>query len=750
MATTLEFRRGRPVFVHEGEVLSYACYSDPRLRTDPSHAYSPANWRRHHRQFVDNGFRFFSITPNYTIDGEWGKTRFWTGPDLYPEPDPATPEFCVEEQMRILLDICPDVKVFVRLPERFPASWAEAYPDETLVAWPDGPDATPTTFPKPSLASSIGRRDLCRCYQHIARYLEAQPWADHIMGYALYPMGEGLTPLGPHGLLFDHAPVMKRAFRDYLVGTYGTEAALRKAWANDDLTFETALYPTDADWRRWRFAEHHFPADRKWQAVRDYMACYREFHYRWFGGCLEAMHEVVPHRLLGIDFAKVPMIGWQHNQSFQGKPINHEWTLMPVCSGAYDFARTLDHPHLDFINTPMDYTARSAGYACEPEGIADSLRLRGKVMFMENDFRTFAPGQEDQTLGAARHVPDLQSMLLRNLAWSLSRGAMDYLMVAGGAYFDNDVVQREGIALLGPLLDAAPGLEHRETEHAIAMIVDDTSVQWENATCGFHNQALLWQRILGLAHCGIPYRIYLFSDLERETMPDYRCYLFPDLFQLTPERLALLRRKVLRDGRMAIFGPATGMIDAAGTLTPGPISGLLGVEMELDTATSQRRVVMEGTDPLVARLPANFIFGDSVAYGPIIKPAKGAVEAAGARHLGWATTWWQINRPGCFLVERDDCRMAWSIAMPFPAPLLRELAREGGCHVWCERDDVVFASDTIASLHTAAPGETTLRFPTLRPVKDLVTGETMGDALTEVTIRATPPHTALYYTGASS
>ncbi len=743
MATRLEFHRGRPAFVQNGEPLSYACYSDPRLRTDPTHKYSSEHWRRHQQQFVDNGFRFFSIAANYVIDGEWGKTRFWNGPDDYPEPDPGTHEFCVEEQMRILLEMCPDAKVFVRLPERFPESWVKAYPDEQLKALV--PEER--TFMKPSLASLIARRDLCRYYRHITRYLEAQEWAEHIVAYALYPMGEGLTPLGPSGLLFDHSTVMRKTFRGYLEETYGSEAALRTAWGSEDLSFESACYPTDAEWRSWLPSEHHWPKEGKWQAVRDYMACYRDLHYRWFGAALDAVHEVAPDRLLGIDFAKLPMLGWQLGQAFLGKPVNHEWPLMPISSGAYDMGRTLDHPHLDFVNTPMDYTARSAGYCCEPEGVSDSLLLRGKVMFMENDFRTYAPDQEDQTVGAARDVADLQSMLLRNMAWSLSRGAMDYLMVAGGAYFDHEEVQEKGIAWLRPVLDMAPSLEHRETEHAIAMIIDDTSILWENGTSGFHNQAVLWQRILGLAHCGIPYRIYLFSDLEREEMPDYRVYLFPDLFQLTPERLALLRRKVLRDGRLAIFGPATGMIDAAGKLSTAPVSELLGVEMEMDEASSQHRVIIEGNDPLVSRLGGCSIYGDSVAYGPIVKPAKGAVEAAGARQLGWATTWWQVNRPGLFMVEQPDCRMVWSIAMPFPAPLLRELAREAGCHVWCERDDVVLASDTIAAVHTARPGPVTLSFPSPRPVWDLITGECLGKLLSQVTIDVKAPHTALFYTG---
>ena len=91
-------------------------------------------------------------------------------------------------------------------------------------------------------------------------------------------------------------------------------------------------------------------------------------------------------------------------------------------------------------------------------------------------------------------------------------------------------------------MESARKWSHRETEHAVAMTVDDRSPWYEDGTAGFQNLACLWQRALGLAHCGIAYRICLFSDLKNEAMPDYGAYLFPNLFQLDEQRLALLER----------------------------------------------------------------------------------------------------------------------------------------------------------------------------------------------------------------
>ena len=101
------------------------------------------------------------------------------------------------------------------------------------------------------------------------------------------------------------------------------------------------------------------------------------------------------------------------------------------------------------------------------------------------------------------------------------------------------------------------------------------------------------------------------------------------------------------------------------------------------------------------------------------------------------------------LKESPDCTMIWSVAAPLPAPLLRECCRQGGGHVWCEDDDVVLASDTVAALHSVKGGKRTLKFPSPRTVWDLLSGEKIGDDLDHVDMVITPPETRLFYFGSS-
>jgi hypothetical protein len=492
----------------------------------------------------------------------------------------------------------------------------------------------------------------------------------------------------------------------------------------------------------------HWPRADQLVRYRDYFHLMRELFLRWYRDCIGAVQETMGGTVpFGIDMCKQHQFGWQHNLLFNGIGPSEDFLDMFLAGGSINVGELLDDPGLNLIWTPADYTARNVGWGWEAEGMNDSMLVRGKALIIENDQRTFSTtGNEHNTQGAFDTVEEVRAGFLRNAAWCLTRAGLDEWGLGGGSYFDHPLVQEHAIRPCTRLYDLAPSIPHRETEHALAMIIDDTAPWQENGTSGYENLACIWQRVLGLAHCGIPYRIYLLSDLEKDTMPAYRAYYFPNLFQMNEERLALLQRQVFAEGRLAIFGPATGITDGQ-NLSPDWATRLLGVEMEMHDKHATHRVIVQGPHPLAQALPASLTYGEGLAYGPMLIPAKDAVAAAGAQGLGWATGYWHFNRPGLFVNDRGTHKVAWTWALPLPAALLRELARWGGCHVWCEEDDVIQASDTVASIHTVKAGPRTLRLPSPRPVWDLVSGEKLGDSLKEIPLEMTVPDTRIFYFG---
>lgn len=736
----LEYRDGRPCIVSgAGDVLPPSCYCDCIV-------WNFDEWIARNRDFVESGVHLYFLSPK----GNWTTlaSLYWTDDGVYPHPTDAEAAKDIDGQARAILAMDPAARFFVRPGESVPKAWAEKHPGEMQLG------SMGSRLDQLSLASSYGWDHFHRYLRHVVAYCEARPWADRIVGYMYFAMGEGLTNLACNGFSFDASDAMQQAFRRHVRGKYPDEAALRAAWNDAQVTFATLQVPTEAEWKSKRETLLHWPDPALVRRERDFFELQALLFRRYFRGIMGVLREATVARpvLLGIDALKQPMIGWMLNQAFGRQdwitdPMG-DYPEMTLPSGAIDVGDLLDEEGWDIVITPSDYTARSVGYGWESEGVNDSLRLRGKAMLVENDSRTWM-GAEAETLGAFLTPEEVRAGLLRNTAWALTRGHLHYWMNVGSSYFHDPKIHEVAVRDERRLLDASIRWPHRETEHAIGFIIDDSSPRHENGTAGYQQVATLWQRHLGLAHCGVPYRVHLFSDLAKAGMPKYRTYLFPNLFELNEERLALLRRTVLCEGRLSIFGPATGITDGTKLGAEG-ISRLMGIDFEMVPKQAPRRVMVHGTHPLTAGLPAALTYGDSYPYGPVLVPSRAAVNAGGFVTLGSATTFWGINRPGLVLRDLPDCKLVWSVAMPLPANLLRECCRHAGSHIWCEDDDVVLASDTVAALHSVKAGPRTLRLPSPRPVWDLLSGEKLGDALDRIEIRVTPPETRLFFFGSDA
>jgi len=732
----LEFINGRPVFIVDGKPLSYAAYQD--MASGAKWLVNPDQWLERIKNFINSGVHLFSLQPDYVVHDNWGDTQFWLGDGIYPEVD-SEKIFCLDKQAEGILNMDPTAYFVVRTSDYVPKAWTIDNA-KLMQQSHDG-----FISKQPSMASVKARSDIIRFLERLVAYCESRPWANRVIGYLFYPHGEGITDLNCSGYFFDQSLPMQEAFHKFVKRKYPSDAELRAAWGDDSVTRETIKVPTDLELKLEREKVFHFIEGNQLQKTRDYATLQRELFMDWYKTIIYAMRGFLSHRpvLFGIDMAKQSMLGWQLQLAFNGTGPGSDFLNMLYASGSLGIGELLDQPGLDLIMTPADYTARNLGFAWEAEGIADSMGLRDKAFWVENDSRSYEE-IEGHTQGAFASDREVRVGLLRNTANALTRGHMEYFATPYAAYFQPMGVQEHGIKTLVPILDRVPNIPHVETKHAIAMIIDDESPFYENGTSGYQNLAVIWQRVIGLAHTGIPYRIYLFSDLVRENMPNYRTYFFPNLFQMDEYKMQVLENKVYKDGRIAIFGPATGITNGK-TLSADWASKVCGVEMELLRKHAPRRVIVNGANPITKNLPSSMVYGDSLPYGPIIIPAKNAVEKAGGMILGSSTVFWGINRPGLFAVDHGSHKIAWSVAIPMPGNLLRELARYGGCHVWCEEDDVVMASETVVALHSIKDGRRVIKLPRPRNVWDLVNDKMIGECLGEIEIDVSAPDTRVFY-----
>jgi hypothetical protein len=83
--------------------------------------------------------------------------------------------------------------------------------------------------------------------------------------------------------------------------------------------------------------------------------------------------------------------------------------------------------------------------------------------------------------------------------------------------------------------------------------------------------------------------------------------------------------------------------------------------------------------------------------------------------------------------------------MPLPASLLRAAARFAECNIWCEQDDVIYASDSFVALHSMKAGPRTIQLPRRMRVRDALTDKPLVRGPTrQIDLRVRPPQTSLF------
>jgi hypothetical protein len=589
----------------------------------------------------------------------------------------------------------------------------------------------------------------------------------------LLPYGEGGTAVANHGLLFDRSDAMTRAFRKWLATRYADDKALQQAWQDEAVTLATAAVPTEEQWHAKRLGQNiqHWPEPTEVRRELDYFLLQKELFHNWWREVTVATHAATATRpcIIGMDNYKQPQHGWLHNPGFFGAwdenvlDRHGSWLAATGCIGV---GPLLDMPGLDTVWTPGMYYNRNMGFAWEAEGLTDTMTLRGKVNYVEGDFRTWVNrGLDGRTYkakqvfdaGVALTPAEAEATFRRALGWAFSRNQMFWFCsVYGGNWWYHDEQLQPLVEETHALVKASLSLPWSAQRDAVCLVIDDESSLFEDFSGGFQFVAVQRQLEEGLARCGVPYRIHLLSDLEHPNMPDYRCWLFPNLFKVDDDVLAVLQKKVLKNGNVAVFGPGTGISDGT-QRTAAPASRLFGVEMELVDQRTTRRLLVAGK--LARQLPS-IIVSDSYSYGPLLVPATQRLpEQAGLRPLGNAFYYHNLDRPGAFVRETGkgaagngtggergdgDAAIVFMPSAPIPADLVRELARFGGAHIYNEQNAVIHASPQFLSIHVPAAGEWEISLPAALTVTDMASGNAVTTDGTTFTVVTREAETRLY------
>ena len=669
--------------------------------------------------------------------GDFWATPFWRGDTISPEP---LTEFNLppDEQAETILDRAPKSLFIVRFSAREPESWRRLHPEQSVVT-----DAG-ETLPHASLASDLFWDDCGRCAAAAIEYSEGRPWADRIVGYANFLRLEGTHEPMLHYALFDHSPVMTARWRKYLRDTYGTVEKLRAAHGDESITFESAAVPTDK--LRGNVVDlanlDYFLAGADNGPLRDYLLLQRDlFHagFRKIAASAQAtLDRLGKKRVILHDSHKSVMLGWDNTGFFDAKaPWPHAYPELMAGSGNMSIASLFDGPGIGGLITPHDYQARGVGGVFEPEGVADSAVLRGKLMVCEMDTRSWAG---TDPIAPARDEREFAAITWRNIATSLTRGITPYWMDVYQDWFGPESLQPI-IRRQAEVLKESVEWPH-ETVPGIAMILDDEAVLETNGDGRFFNEAVLWEWKTGIVRAGVPVRKYLVDDLSLGNFPKHKVFYFPNLFRSDDKRLKLLRDKVLRGGNVVVWGPGSGISDGT-RIGAESATRLTGFSFEMLPVNYPRRTLLSNTShPLTKGLSPATLLGGPLAYGPVLFPTDGTPLGIAWTKLGKNLTGLAVKEVPA--ADGTKWTSVFTTSPGLPAAFWRNCARHSGTHVWCEEDELVMADSGIVALHSLVSGPKKIFLPTASAVTDVITGKRLAESARDIRFEMVAPDTRVF------
>ncbi|MFA6176520.1 MAG: hypothetical protein WC765_08090, partial [Phycisphaerae bacterium] len=356
-----------------------------------------------------------------------------------------------------------------------------------------------------------------------------------------------------------------------------------------------------------------------------------------------------------------------------------------VWSGHLEYERLYVSPDIDFFISPGTYSDRPMGGGSGfmvPNG---TRVLNGKGFLHEIDHRTPTYNyklDEFVSIGAIdpwKDQAETDAGLKREFALAIINHTSLWCFDMWGGVFQTPETMKvvEQSKKLWDEHTAVP----QKTRAEVALVVDPQSARYLNDQHADIPQIYQATRNK-LNRLGAPFEIFSFNDLPRADLTAYKLFVFPGLFEVTPEKLAVLKKYVFNNNRTALFVYAPGICDGK----------------RLDTARVKE---LTGTE---------------------------------------------FKTPGVSTVEWDGWTAVYASGYDEVTPeTLRQAAVAAGVTIYCQDAVPVFANERLVAVHMSQGGEKTIALPCeCVQVKELYTGQVIPVANRCFTYEFQSPDTALF------
>ena len=695
----VEYHLGKPMINIGGEVYPAIIYSAHDMQK-----FESADFRKSLENFRDANINLF------VLGTEMRKN--WFGPNRYDFSsidEWAAEAFLLAPNARLIVDFdC-------RLPPRW---WMDEHPDELIKYLADKPqgdngfgDEARTQLKAPSAASVLYRNDVFEYLKAVVEYIESKPWASRVFGYR-FDMGVYLEwhYYGMTNQIPDNSAPMQNRFRSFLHEKYRTDEALQKAWNDNAVTLDTAEMATRDERTTTHSGSQYDPL--KDARALDSVECINLATVEFMLQGDHVIKEACERRCLVGNF-----YGYFFNMTF-------------AAVGQHPYLqRVLESPDVDFNSQPPPYSPwnRDLGRAQVARGLTASHRLHNKLYIYEADTRTYHTPFGEQNYCHVHDLPETITALQRDFAQALCTGmGFWYFDFGNGTYPDPE---------LGDYFKLLPPIWKQDCDCGstaeVAIVGDIAHTRFQTPDCKPFNCAFLTDHNRqALAHAGVAYDTIDLADVGNPNLPDYKVYVFLNVYLNTPEISAMAQRLCERGKTLVWLGPAGYLSLEKGTsdeslkkLTtfdahalPNSALGAVPYPLKMDRRTSDE-------------IPFRYIEPLFAITDPQAKPlllTKHSVTGAQKTNTSGGYSYLFTNPA----MNPED---------------FQEIFHKAGVHFYCEDTSaVIYANKSYIMLHVATPGQRVINLPQRsRVIQLLPYRKVLAEDAREFAIPADPTSTYL-------
>lgn len=653
------------------------------------------------RNFAEAGVRIFSFIGNVAPEDGTpvhdGSTNFQT----------MTPEF-IDSMMEKILRGYPDALVIPRFRLHASDGWKARHPGCLMRLY----DLETLAFEDCAMATLWSDEWIDDALESLGRSLEycERHWGESILGYH-----SGFGHCAEHvwywgAKIADYHPQMAVHFRRWLSERYRTDEALRKAWNDSSVTLENAEPPPPERFRNFNPSAGSLLNPETEQALIDHLLC----HSERMAGLVVRQAEHAKRTLARLGAEKL----FGAFYCYANLPTN---SIAHYAAGQDAHRIVLECRDLDYLSSPVGYSARQPGGVSTAQMLPASAELAGKLYFAEDDTGTHLSVTPYSNVLPV-NVQQAEQMMTRGFLDVWRSGGTQWFMDLFGEGTFRDRNLMENVARLATF--AGRHLEQRESTAQIAVFLSDRSLSCSK-TFQFLTGALIEQQLNEIAAIGASYDIFRIEDLpelvRQNRLSQYRFAIMLNLHFLNGELRRLIDSELKKENRTVLWFHAPGIFrngrfDADGCCE---VTGIRCVLAEGQRSSLITEVLIDGK---------RFSYGTPRNVNPRLYGADPEAEA-----LGWIVegTWtpYREGANGAMLLEKHfpQWTSIWSSSPNMPSALLSMFAERAGVHLYSSRGDQVFQSKQWLGVHCKWNGPLELRFPERGSWRDAFSGVLLAE-----------------------